>query len=254
MPVNPNLVRTPIVDSKGRQTTVYRKSRDAATSSAIPAPSAKALNDPHKYADLALNDLTRIYGSLTITSGRSVTNLRALAAASPEALTEVVNHIESAGSVERDVWYFMFTRGRYAPEYESWVTREDLEGGALYRRCMVTYPLAARIAVHDTAFAPSSVVGSSVDVAEEMVEGDFGVDNANLRAAVIVSTMNTVNSNASDSPTDRTRQAVSDTQFIAEHIDAVERLLDELIERRTTDPEIIKLLLASEPALAEGTL
>jgi hypothetical protein len=249
-----HLVPTPIVDATGKHTTVYKKPQAAAILSMIPAPSASPVTDPDEATIRALNDLTIIYGSLTITSDRSFRNLRALATASPETLDAVVNHIESAGSVERDVWFFMLTRGRYDPEDDSWVTADDLEGGELYRRCMVTYPLASRIAVHDTAFAPSSVVGSSVDVAEEMVDGNFGDGYANLRAAVIVSTMNTVSANGANKPPERPGTAASDTQYLAENIDAVERLLDELIERRTTDPEVVKLLLASAPALAEGTL
>lgn len=251
-----NLVPVPVTDKNGKNTTVYRKAQRVSPTSSIPAPQFAAQVDTEHLAMSALDRVKEFYGGMKSGEGSAPANLRALAKASPEVLKELVDQIESAGEIERGVWYFFLVRGRYDPEATSYYGDEkvDLEGGELHRRHMMVYPVTSRIAAHDSAFAPSSVVASSFDKAAEFIAYDYGKNNANLRAAAIVFTMQQVNANGDDRPPARHGTESADIKYISENIDAVERVLDEIITRRTTDPDIIKNLIDAHAVLAEGGL
>lgn len=251
-----NLIPTPVTDKNGKATTVYRKVQGVSLASSIPAPQFAAQVNPEQLAMSALDRVKAIYRGVQSDEGRAPANLRALAKASPEVLEELMDRIESAGEIERGVWFFTLVRGHFDPEAKSYYGEPpvDLEGGALYRRHMMVYPVASRIAALEKTFAPSSIVGISFDKAAEFINYDYGKDNANLRAAAIVFTMQQVNANGDDAPPSREDTESADIKYIAENIDAVERVLDAIIARRTTDSDVIKSLISAHSALSDGGL
>lgn len=261
MAKNPNLIPTPIVDATGKQTTVYRKDAQAQQVKLFPSP--VALLPPE--TDATMNRMNaaveRLHEADFMNMERTSnppTNLQAnlidLARDAPDMLDEIVDHIANASEDEKTNLRWALRR-RNTYHAATALGEEDPEAFAreTYKRMLALHPIVAPISVAESKDSSQSVAQKVISGSERFLTGEYGEDYANLKAAVIVLGIKNLNVAASGVLTadddDRIRIDV-----IAKDIDSVVSVLPELITRRSTDPELVSLLISSPRAIMEGHL
>jgi hypothetical protein len=249
-----NLVPTPVTDKNGKATTVYRKPQRSAAARIVPPP----VLSPEATLTAAVQDayirLSTSNETIARLPGNTLSNLRALARESTEVLNELVTHIEAAEYDEGECWVRMLTRGNYDPSHHYFGGSVDLEGGEFYRRHMAVKGMAVRMASRSQRYAAYELADTCISNAATFCAGDYGKDYSRLRAGIIVATMAVLQEDENygffpRGPLDR-----GDIEYIAENIDAVEKVIDLVLTRCTTDREVLKEMITSHSTLAEGSL
>jgi hypothetical protein len=246
-----NLVPTPVTDKNGKATTVYRKPQRSSAARLVPppalSPEAAAVQDAYIRLSSSNETINRL-------PGNTFTNLSALARESTKVLGELVAHIEAADYDEVECWARMLTRGNHDPSHHYFGGSVNLEGGEFYRRHMAVKGMAVRMASRSQRYAAYELADTCISNASAFCAGDYGKDYSRLRAGIIVATMAVLKEDWGDrifprGPVDR-----GEIEYIAENIDAVEKIIDLVFTRCTTDPEALKEMIASHATLAEGSL
>lgn len=184
---------------------------------------------------------------------RAFKSLCALAKVSPTVLEELITHIEHAVPEEQDVWYMTLEQG-IDPDESYGCKIIDLEGGEYYRRLMAATGIAARICKDIKELRPSAGARVVIKDAESLLAGDYGKDYAKFKAAVIVEGIDYLACLVSDSCPNPEGDPLDDIRYISENLDEVERILDVMIARLTTDPSMVSQLIGSYGALTTGNL
>lgn len=257
-PARSHFVPTSVTDRNGKLTTVYRRSAKVArTSGNFPAPDT-VMAALERNASMGMGAVQRLMDCGVLRGGepqdRAFKNLCALAKVSSPVLEELVAHIEHAAAEEQNLWYWVISSRDLDPD-EFYVGRDvNLEGGEYYRRAMSVYGLAARVCKDIKDMPPSIAAETAIVDAECLLDGDWGESYTKLKAAVIVEGITMLRKMDQKSDPELTGDPLDDVQYIAGHLDAVERVLDELVFRRTTDRGAIAELTASHGALTGGNL
>lgn len=254
-----HLVATPITDANGKPTTVYRKVPVAGTPKAkLPAPRSATNVSPDAYVKSALTMLHQV-GFLPsddrnrISSGL-IQNIELLAEHSPQTLSRLVRHISASDAATRSSWeWTLMSRGV--------VLSHDLSGANAsrnvserYRRRMTVQPTILSIQQNHATFSPESSTEAVMTAVDAYIEiHDTSSSHDEVRAAAIYFGIRNLSEEV-DKVKEISRKDRDDMMYLANNIDAVETLLDELVARRTTDPEMIKQLLGTHSSLTEGNL
>jgi hypothetical protein len=254
MPSRSNLIPTPVTDKNGKATTVYRKPQSSRGAKVLPPPApspeaalAAAVQDAYIRLSASNDTIARL-------PGNTLSNLRALARESTEILGELVRHIGAAEYDEAECWAKMLTRGNHDPSHHYYGSSVSLEGGEFYRRHMAVKGMAVRLASRSKRYAAYELADTCISNAVMFCGGDYGKDYSRLRAGIIVATMAVLKEDDEygffpRGPLDR-----GDIEYIAENIDAVEKVIDLVLARGTTDREVLKEMITSHSTLAEGSL
>lgn len=258
---NPNLIPTPIVDVTGKQTTVYRKGAQVPQAKTFPSPMAPLHPEADaiiKRMNAAVERLHEIDFMNRERTSNPPTNLQAnlldLARDAPDMLDEIVDHIAAASEDEKTNLRWALRRSN---TYNAAKARGNEDPAAFaretYKKMLTLHPIAAPISVAADKDSSQSIAQYMISGAESLLSGEYGEDYADLKAAVIVLGIKNLNVSASGVLTadDNDREQIRN---IAKDIDSVVAVLPELIERRSTDPELVSLLVSSPRAIMEGHL
>lgn len=179
-------------------------------------------------------------------------NIFALAGESPETLEALIKHLESAPDTEWTLWEKPLINDRN--HRNDW-RDEVVEYAPTYRARMAVFPLIDRIVETNYAYSPELLADRIIRESEKLAGDDAEEDGyRRLCAASIVtgiySLSSTINAKLHEAPDGKDQ-----VEFIAEHLEDVQRMTEELIARKSTDIGLIRELISNGPtALLEGTL
>jgi hypothetical protein len=259
---NPNLIPTPIVDVTGKQTTVYRKYTSQPPSHQVMPPPTVTLSPEAKaHRDRFESALAHVHDAGMIDSKTAqgvAPNLKSnfydLAMHSPDMLEEIVAHVIHAGEDEKMNLRWSLSRADYLKAAKKRGESDPVEFvNGMYRRLLALSPIVAPISVAKSPDSAQSIAQQLIMSVETSFNGNYGEDYSNLKAAVIVLGIKslTMHENALLTMDESDRERIG---ILSKEIDSAVTVLPELIERKSTDPELVKLLASSSTSIMEGVL
>jgi hypothetical protein len=184
-------------------------------------------------------------------------NLFHLAKRYPQLLQELLGRVQKAGDLERSLWGHMITQ---LPLHEFSYSVSD-RTPHYYRKWFSLLPMVLdlfpRVEAHNSNHEPRILHDRINSLAEVIANAEhkrrfFADDDGYRRVKAI---MTVVQTDKAASGTGRVKDRNEDIDFIAEHMDAIEPIVPELMRRGTSDRGIIGQILSSDArSLNDGIL